>query len=154
MAHRLEQFEDGDTAFFTNREVAWHALGTVTDGALTADQALETAFLDWTVTKSEKPVSTIVPAYDGDKTETITYGDKFMTYRYHPKSHKAEALGVVGSRYTPLSFCSLNSCFFRCIPAAGLVSPIPRFPLASSVIAWVKLIALPAVPEGAVNQTC
>jgi phage/plasmid-like protein (TIGR03299 family) len=113
MAHRLEQFEDGDTAFFTNREVAWHALGTVTDGALTADQALETAFLDWTVTKSEKPVSTIVPAYDGDKTETITYGDKFMTYRYHPKSRKAEALGVVGSRYTPVqnseAFGFLNS---------------------------------------------
>ena len=118
MAHRLEQFEDGDTAFFTNREVAWHKLGTVTDGALTAQQALKTAFLDWEVFKSEEPVSTMVPmlgksAMEQGSLEEITYPDKFMTYRYHPKSHKAEALGVVGSRYTPVqnseAFAFLNS---------------------------------------------
>lgn len=102
MAHRLEEFEDGTTAFFTAREVAWHKLGTVTEGALTAEQALETAYLDWQVLKSDEPVSTIVPAYDGGEMETITYKDKFMTYRYHPKSFKAEPLGVVGSRYTPV----------------------------------------------------
>ena len=49
MAHNLEQFEDGTTAFFTAREVAWHKLGTVTSGALTAQDALKTAFLDWQV---------------------------------------------------------------------------------------------------------
>ena len=37
MAHQLEQFTDGTTAFFTAREVAWHKLGTVTADALTAE---------------------------------------------------------------------------------------------------------------------
>ena len=36
----------------------------------------------------------------------------------------------------------------------GLVVPIPNWPLASKVIACVKLIALPAVPLGALNQIC
>ena len=30
---------------------------------------------------------------------------------------------------------------------AGLVVPTPKLPLASRVIAWVKVIALPAVPD-------
>ena len=107
MAHNLEQFEDGTTAFFTNREVAWHKLGTVTQGALTAEEALQTAYLNWEVIKSEDPVSTMVPmfgnsAMEQGSMEEITYPDKFMTYRYHPKTHKAEALGVVGNRYTPV----------------------------------------------------
>jgi phage/plasmid-like protein (TIGR03299 family) len=107
MAHNLEQFEDGTTAFFTNREVAWHKLGTVTQGALTAEEALQTAYLNWDVIKSEDPVSTMVPmfgesAMEQGSMEEITYPDKFMTYRYHPKTHKAEALGVVGNRYTPV----------------------------------------------------
>ena len=104
MSHNLEQFADGTTAFFTAREVAWHKLGVVTAGALTAEEALKTAQLDWEVLKSENPVQTIVPgAYmTGDTEQTITYPDKFMTYRYHPKTRKPEALGVVGSRYTPV----------------------------------------------------
>ena len=36
----------------------------------------------------------------------------------------------------------------------GVVVPIPTLPLASSVIACVKVIALPAVPEGAVKNLC
>lgn len=109
MSHNLEQFADGTTAFFTAREVAWHKLGVVTTGALTAEEALKTAQLDWEVKKSENPVTVTVPSYLGDKadsssarTNTITYPDKFMTYRYHPKTKKAESLGVVGSRYTPV----------------------------------------------------
>jgi len=96
MAHALEEFTDGTTAFFTNREVAWHKLGTVTDGALTAQDALKTAYLDWEVKKSEEPVGVKIG------TEFITTGDKFATYRFHPKTNKAEALGVVGNRYTPV----------------------------------------------------
>lgn len=107
MSHNLEQFEDGTAAFFTAREVAWHKLGTVTTDALTAEDALKTAYLDWTVFKSENPVSTMVPMF-GDSAmeegsmEEVTFEDKFMTYRYHPKTHKADALGVVGNRYTPV----------------------------------------------------
>lgn len=114
MAHRLEQFADGDTAFFSAREVAWHKLGTVTEGALTAEQALETAFLNWEVIKSEQSISTQVPkSPKSDKLVTITDPDKFMTYRYHPKTGVADPLGVVGNRYTPVqnaeAFSFLNT---------------------------------------------
>ena len=95
MAANIEQFADGTSAFFSNREPAWHRLGTVTDNALTAQAALETAQLDWQVKVSENPVTTTV---DG---KTITFPHKFMTYRDHPKLGLG-ALGVVGDRYTPI----------------------------------------------------
>ena len=118
MAHNLETFEDGTTAFFTAREVAWHKLGTVTDNALTAEDALTQAHLNWEVRKSENPVQVLVPDINGNYSDEngtnniIKYADKFMTYRYHPKNKKPEALGVVGSRYTPVqnseAFAFLN----------------------------------------------
>jgi hypothetical protein len=46
MASNIEQFADGSSAFFSAREVAWHKLGTVTEGALNAEDALKTAQLD------------------------------------------------------------------------------------------------------------
>lgn len=97
-----DKYADGSAAFFTNREVAWHQLGVVTPNALTAEEALKTALLDWQVIKSPTPVATLVPNKNNDGTEMITFEDKYMTYRYHPKTDKAEALGVVGNRYTPV----------------------------------------------------
>lgn len=95
MAANIETFEDGTAAFFSNREVAWHKLGTVTDGAQTAQKALEIAQLDSIVKVSENPVQTEV---DG---QIITFPDKFITYRNHPKKGLT-GLGVVGKRYTPI----------------------------------------------------
>jgi len=95
MAHNIEQFADGSSAFFSNREVAWHKLGTVTDGAQTAQDALKIAQLDSVVKVSENYISTTV---DG---QTITLPDRFLTYRNHPKTGLS-ALGVVGNRYTPI----------------------------------------------------
>jgi len=95
MAHQIEQFADGTSAFFSNREVAWHKLGEVTPNALTAQDALKTAQLEWPVKVSEEPIRTIVD----DK--TVVLKDKFITYRNHPKLGYT-ALGVVGNRYTPI----------------------------------------------------
>jgi phage/plasmid-like protein (TIGR03299 family) len=95
MAANIETFEDGTSAFFSNREVAWHKLGTVTDGAQSAAQALKVAQLDSVVKVSENPIQTTV---DGT---LITLDKKFLTYRNHPKKGLT-ALGVVGSRYTPI----------------------------------------------------
>jgi phage/plasmid-like protein (TIGR03299 family) len=95
MAANIEQFADGTSAFFSAREVAWHKLGTVTDGALNAADALKTAQLDSLVKVSEEPIYTKV---DG---EEIHLNKKFLTYRNHPKKGLT-ALGVVGSRYTPI----------------------------------------------------
>lgn len=95
MAANIEQFADGTSAFFSAREVAWHKLGTVTDGALNAADALKTAQLDSLVKVSEESIYTKV---DG---EEIHLDKKFLTYRNHPKKGLT-ALGVVGSRYTPI----------------------------------------------------
>ena len=45
-----------------------------------------------------------------------------------------------------------GTCYGSCSFAAGLVTPMPRFPLASSVIACVKVMLLLTVPPGAVYQ--
>ncbi|MDQ1013199.1 hypothetical protein QFZ82_007684 [Streptomyces sp. V4I23] len=37
MAHEIEQFTDGTAAFASARESAWHGLGTITEGAMTAE---------------------------------------------------------------------------------------------------------------------
>jgi len=95
MAHNIEQFADGSSAFFSAREVAWHKLGTVTENALTAQSALQIAQLDSVVKVSEDPIYTKV---DGKE---IQLDKKFLTYRNHPKKGLT-ALGVVGSRYTPI----------------------------------------------------
>lgn len=97
MAHAVETFEDGTAAFFSNREVAWHRLGTITDGAQTAQDALKIAQLDWTVYKSDDPIST--PVITDDGVVTLEVEDKFVTYRKHPKVGYG-ALGIVGSQYT------------------------------------------------------
>jgi phage/plasmid-like protein (TIGR03299 family) len=95
MAHNIEEFADGSSAFFSAREVAWHKLGTITPDALTSSDALKTAQLDWPVKVSENPISTTV---DG---KTVTLQDKYLTYRNHSKAGLT-ALGVVGNRYTPI----------------------------------------------------
>ena len=95
MAANIETFEDGTSAFFSNREVAWHKLGVVTDGAQTSNQALQVAQLDSIVKVSENPIAAEI---DG---KLITYQNRFLTYREHPKKGTT-ALGVVGKRYTPI----------------------------------------------------
>lgn len=100
MAHLIEEFQDGTAAFFTNRQPAWHRLGTVTDGALTAEQALEVAHLDWHVHKTSDPIAAPITTDDG--VHLIHLDDKFLTYRQHPKTGEYQALGVVGSQYQPI----------------------------------------------------
>ena len=51
MSHEIEIFADA-VAFFSARQPAWHGLGTVTDGALTAEDALKVAHLaSWNLRK-------------------------------------------------------------------------------------------------------
>jgi phage/plasmid-like protein (TIGR03299 family) len=95
MAHNIEEFADGSSAFFSAREVAWHKLGTITPDALSANDALKTAQLDWVVKVTEQSIFSKVD----DK--TIQLDDKYLTYRDHPKKGLS-ALGVVGNRYTPI----------------------------------------------------
>lgn len=94
MGHQIEQFEDGTSAFFSARELPWHKLGTVTAGALTAQEAIVAAQQDWLVEK--RPI--FAKLEDGT---LIPVADKFATVRNHPKAGYA-ALGVVGNQYVPV----------------------------------------------------
>ena len=97
MAHEIETFNDGTTAFFTARTDAWHQLGTVTRDCLTAEQVMTTAHLGgWNVHT--------VPLTATDITEngvtTIPVADHYATVRTHPATGKPDVLGVVGGNYT------------------------------------------------------
>jgi phage/plasmid-like protein (TIGR03299 family) len=90
VAHEIEQFDDGTAAFFTSRIDAWHRLGTVTTGCLTAAQVMDVAFLGgWDVRK--------------ETVQTVASGavvpNRWATTRLHPKSGRREVLGMVGKSY-------------------------------------------------------
>ena len=97
MAHELEVHEDGTAAFFSARVPAWHSLGTVTPEALTAEDAIRVAQLDWQVEKTTDPIAAPVMTEQG--IDLVTMPNKFLTYRKHPKTGEHEALGVVGKNY-------------------------------------------------------
>lgn len=89
--HAIEVFDDGSAAFFAARKPGWHRLGTVTEEALTAEEALETAKLDWEVEK------TPLFAKIGGKWVQVPRGTNHATYR----TDRNEILGTVGNIYTP-----------------------------------------------------
>jgi phage/plasmid-like protein (TIGR03299 family) len=91
MAHLIETFADGTASVFSNREPMWHKLGTTTDKALTVEEALATAQMDWLVEKAPLQV-----VYNG---EVVPVKDKFATVRQHSKKAHPDVLGVVGDRY-------------------------------------------------------
>lgn len=137
---------DGSRAMFTSgRKPSFTTLGTETKTARTAEEALQEAQLDWQVFKSENPVGTIVPsAYmSGDKEQTITYPDKFMTYRFNPITSKPEALGVVGSRYTPVQNLEAFSLLNNIADDSGAV-----FDSAGSLDGGKKVFMTMKLPEG------
>jgi phage/plasmid-like protein (TIGR03299 family) len=99
MAYLLERFRDGSTAFASAREDAWHRLGTVTRGAMTAEEALNAAHLsDWNVRKLPLTATEITE----DGVTTLDVPDRFSTVRTNPKTKTTDYLGVVGSDYTPV----------------------------------------------------
>lgn len=95
MAHELEIIE-GKASFFSHRQPAWHRLGTITDHALTLDEALVAGGLDWEVSKSDTPVSTSVITDLG--VDFVSVEGKYITYRNHPRLGR-QGLGVVGKQY-------------------------------------------------------
>lgn len=76
---------------FSAVETPWHRLGTVTDDVLTAQDALVTAGLDWSVK--------LEPVYFQTQQESIkNIANKFAVVRQTDES----CYGVVGNRYTPV----------------------------------------------------
>ena len=107
MAHELEQFNDGSTAFVSGNNIdPWHRLGTVLPTGLTADQALELAYLrDWDVRKVQALTTLEQITADGVTTDIAAVPGQFAIVRTNPFTKKAEPLGttggVVGTKYQP-----------------------------------------------------
>lgn len=83
MAHLLN-IENGAASFFSTKP-AWHNLGTIVDGALTSEEALMAANLDFNVQKVPLQTST-----------GIMVPDKYATVRMDTQA----VLGVVGRDYS------------------------------------------------------
>jgi phage/plasmid-like protein (TIGR03299 family) len=86
---------------FSARETPWHGLGTVTADALSAEDAIQAAGLDWGVKLHS------LYAEIGDKRKKVV--DRFAVVRDSDES----ILGTVGTRYTPFqnrdAFSFVNS---------------------------------------------
>jgi phage/plasmid-like protein (TIGR03299 family) len=97
VAHELETFANGQTAFASARLSAWHQLGTVTDGCMTAEEVMSRAWLGgWEVRKIALQGVEIT-----DKGVTkVDCPDKYMTVRTNPVTGDVEYLGVVGEDYS------------------------------------------------------
>jgi phage/plasmid-like protein (TIGR03299 family) len=93
MAHLLETV-NGETAFASLREPAWHGLGTVfTEEVSTAEMLKKAKLNNWNVRLEDVEI----PAdMDSDKSYSFVVRDNPFT-----KGNK-DVLGVVGERYVPL----------------------------------------------------
>ncbi|MFH0246187.1 DUF932 domain-containing protein [Streptomyces sp. HK10] len=99
MSHGLEIHADGSASFVSARLDAWHRLGTVTTGALTAEEALEKAFLsNWNVRKVGGVHAYEITEHGVTKIES----DDYFTVRTNPKTGMTERLGTVKEKYRPV----------------------------------------------------
>jgi phage/plasmid-like protein (TIGR03299 family) len=94
MAHNLE-IRNGTASMFYIGEAPWHGLGTELKKPATAAEAIKEARLDWRVTKE--------PLHVRKGRRYYVVPNQFAVMREgRRKRGKCQALGVVGSEYTPL----------------------------------------------------
>lgn len=92
MAHNLNLKSNGDAAFYSLRESAWHGLGTVVNAPVADPEVRKIAGLDWDVTTEPLLRNDMTPV-DG--------------FRATVRSDTRETLGVVGPSYTPVQNAEL-----------------------------------------------
>lgn len=92
MSHEIEN----DTRFYSYRQPAWHRLGHVSETALSIDDALKAADMDfdWDL----HPVQTTVMDLNG--IETIDIPNKYAVVRTNKRNNERTAYGPVGSKFT------------------------------------------------------
>jgi len=99
MGHNLEIDTNGKASMFYYGDEPWHGYGTKVNSALTADEALKEARLDFEVVKK--------PIYLADGSEIDS---KFATCRTD-RDGADSVLGVVGDRYTVIQNSDMLSVF-------------------------------------------
>lgn len=88
MAHNIEFNAEKETySFVSNRVPAWHRLGTIVDGAMTWEQAMELANLNFEVSKVQMT---------NPRTNELVESWGIL------RNDNNEFLGAVGARYTPI----------------------------------------------------
>ena len=93
MAHDLESV-NGQTAFASLRQPAWHGLGTVFENEVTTKEMLDLAHLsDWDVRLEDVAIP---DGFESDK------GYSFVTRTNPFDRTQNDVLGVVGERYVPM----------------------------------------------------
>ena len=93
MAHLLESV-NGETAFASLREPAWHGLGTVfTEEVSTAEMLKKAKLNNWNVRLEDVEIPT---GFESDKSYSFVVRDNPFT------KNTKDVLGVVGERYVPL----------------------------------------------------
>ena len=96
MSHLLDIHANGQAAFASAHQHAWHRLGTVLDHRFSAEEAMEHALLgDWNVRKLP------LTAHD-DAGNSVPVSGSYATVRTNPLTQGIDVLGTVGSRYTPI----------------------------------------------------
>jgi phage/plasmid-like protein (TIGR03299 family) len=146
MSHDLERLPDGRTAFAAARTPAWHQLGTVTTGAMTAAQVIQAAQLaSWNVRKI--PVigrETIPdPTTGNPRTVEVSAPDRAMTVRTNPVTGATDYLGVVGLGYTPVQNEACAELLDLLIDASG-----GHFETAGSLHGGRRIFVTLKLPQG------
>jgi phage/plasmid-like protein (TIGR03299 family) len=145
MSHLLERLADGRTAFASARIPAWHQLGTVTTGCMTAAEVITAAHLGrWNVRKI--PITgheTTGDTLCGLRTVEVHAPDKAMTVRTNPVTGSTDYLGVVGRDYTPVQNEACAELLDLLIDASGA-----HFETAGSLRAGRRVFVTLKLPDG------
>lgn len=92
MSHEIEN----DTRFYSFKEPAWHGLGYVSETAMSIDEALIAADMDFDWSKS--PIHTTV--MDENGLESLEIPEKYAVVRTNKRNNERTAYGPVGEQYT------------------------------------------------------
>lgn len=119
MAHNLEfNSERGTNSFFSRKELAWHRLGQVIQEAVSPEEALKLANLDYTVelkpfytsyiphgcyVKGTEPYLEVYEKGTNNFIQEIKKkGELITTHKAVARMDTYTTLGIVGNKYTPV----------------------------------------------------
>jgi len=120
MAHNLST-TDGKTSMFYTGEKPWHGLGVEVAGALTAEEAIKAAGLDWAV-KSE-------PVYDGDMKQ-------IETHHLLRRADTRDVLHIAKTSYVPIQNRAKFK-FFDDVTATGEAKYVTAGALGRGERVWI-----------------
>ena len=116
MAHEIDELAPGVHAAAFARVPAWHRLGTVLDGEMTAEEAMNAAHLaGWNVRK----IGLTATEVTDDGVTSLEVPDRFATVRTNPVTQATEYLGTVVSLYTPIQIEEHAELLNRLVDESG-----------------------------------